>query len=48
MRDLMTRQPNGWFVVGAGRNGAEYSVLIIASLLAVALTETAGLRPGRS
>ena len=24
----------GWFVVGLGRNGAEYSVLIIACLLA--------------
>ncbi|TXI75361.1 MAG: DoxX family protein [Dechloromonas sp.] len=27
----------GWFVVGAGRNGAEYSVLLIASLLCVGL-----------
>lgn len=45
---VMVHAPNGWFVVGAGRNGVEYSVLIIASLLAVALTETAGLRPGRS
>lgn len=27
----------GWFVVGLGRNGAEYSVLLIASLLAVGL-----------
>ena len=26
----------GWFVVGAGRNGVEYSVLLIAVLLAVA------------
>ncbi|GAB5536878.1 MAG: hypothetical protein Rubg2KO_31270 [Rubricoccaceae bacterium] len=26
----------GWFVVGAGRNGMEYSVLLIAVLLAVA------------
>ena len=45
---VMVHAPNGWFVVGAGRNGVEYSVLIIASLLAVALTERAGLRPGRS
>jgi putative oxidoreductase len=29
----------GWFVVGAGRNGAEYSVLILACLACVALTE---------
>lgn len=26
----------GWFVVGAGRNGVEYSVLLIGVLLAVA------------
>lgn len=26
----------GWFVVGAGRNGMEYSVLLIACLIAVA------------
>lgn len=28
--------PAGWFVVGLGRNGMEYSVLLIVSLLAVA------------
>lgn len=28
----------GWFVVGAGRNGMEYSILLIAVLLAVAYT----------
>lgn len=27
----------GWFVVGLGRNGAEFSVLLIACLLALAL-----------
>ena len=27
----------GWFVVGPGRNGAEYSVLLIVALLAVGL-----------
>ena len=26
----------GWFVVGAGRNGIEYSVLLVASFLAIA------------
>ena len=26
---------NGWFVVGAGRNGVEYSVLLIMSLIAI-------------
>ena len=30
--------PEGWFVVGAGRNGMEFSVLLIACLAAVALT----------
>ena len=28
----------GWFVVGAGRNGIEFSVLILAALVCVALT----------
>ncbi len=28
---------DGWFVVGAGRNGMEYSVLLIVSLLAASL-----------
>jgi len=28
---------NGWFVVGAGRNGMEYSVLLIAALASIAL-----------
>lgn len=28
--------PSGWFVVGAGRNGVEYSVLLIVCLLAIA------------
>jgi putative oxidoreductase len=27
--------PEGWFVVGAGRNGFEYSFLLIVSLLAI-------------
>ena len=31
---LLVHLPAGWFVVGLGRNGAEYSVLIIACLLA--------------
>ncbi|MFO1253272.1 MAG: DoxX family protein [Inhella sp.] len=30
----MVHAPFGWFVVGAGRNGAEYSVLLIVGLLA--------------
>ena len=30
----------GWFVVGAGRNGIEYSVLILVCLLVVAMTDS--------
>lgn len=33
---------DGWFVVGAGRNGMEYSVLLIAVLIAVAVGHRAG------
>jgi len=32
---VLVHWPAGWFVVGAGRNGMEYSVLLIACLLAV-------------
>lgn len=28
---------DGWFVVGAGRNGAEFSVLLVASFIALAI-----------
>lgn len=31
--------PAGWFVVGAGRNGMEFSVLLIISLAAIILFE---------
>jgi len=33
---VLVHLPAGWFVVGAGRNGVEYSVLLIAALLAIA------------
>lgn len=33
---VMVHMPAGWFVVGAGRNGMEYSVLLIVCLAAVA------------
>jgi len=33
---VMVHLPAGWFVVGLGRNGMEYSVLLIACLGAVA------------
>lgn len=32
---VMVHMQEGWFVVGLGRNGMEYSVLLIASLLLV-------------
>lgn len=35
----------GWFVVGLGRNGAEYSVLLIACLLCVGWQHLGGRRP---
>ena len=36
----------GWFVVGAGRNGMEYSVLLIACVVVIALTADAAYRLG--
>ena len=32
----------GWFVVGAGRNGMEFSVLMLVCLLVIALTRQTG------
>jgi len=37
---------DGWFVVGLGRNGAEYSVLLITCLLCVGLQHVRGSRSG--
>lgn len=34
---VLVHAPHGWFVVGAGRNGMEYSVLLIVCLLLLAL-----------
>ncbi len=34
---LLVHAKAGWFVVGLGRNGAEFSVLLIVCLLAIAL-----------
>lgn len=34
---VLVHAPAGWFVVGLGRNGSEYSVLLIACLLCVGL-----------
>jgi putative oxidoreductase len=36
---LLVHFKEGWFVVGAGRNGMEYSVLLIVALAAIALGE---------
>jgi len=33
---VLVHYPAGWFVVGAGRNGMEYSVLLLVGLIAVA------------
>ena len=41
---VMVHAQHGWFVVGAGTGGAEYSVLIIAALAATALTDPKGRR----
>lgn len=35
---ILVHGSEGWFVVGAGRNGVEYSVLLIACLAAIAYT----------
>lgn len=33
---ILVHYPSGWFVVGSGRNGMEYSVLLLIGLIAVA------------
>ncbi|WP_158765204.1 hypothetical protein [Terricaulis silvestris] len=33
---VLVHYPDGWFVVGAGRNGMEYSVLLLVCLGATA------------
>jgi putative oxidoreductase len=38
---VMVHAAAGWFVVGAGRNGVEYSVLIVACLFATAMFDSA-------
>jgi len=32
---ILVHFPEGWFVVGAGRNGMEYSVLLIVCFVSV-------------
>ena len=37
---VMVHGKAGWFVVGAGRNGVEYSVLIVMCLVVISLTDS--------
>ena len=39
--------PNGWFVVGEGRNGIELSVLLVACLVAIGLDDLVRRREQR-
>ena len=36
---------SGWFVVGGGANGAEYSVLLVACLVAILVSSTPRIAP---
>lgn len=48
---VMVHLPNGWFVVGGGRNGVEYSVsllLILAAIWTLTPQPTAGVSPSSS
>lgn len=40
---VLVHWKEGWFVVGAGRNGIEYSVLLVTSFLAVAFASYTSL-----
>ncbi len=42
---VLVHWPAGWFVVGLGRNGAEYSVLLIVCLLLVGWQHRGWWRP---
>lgn len=41
---VLVHAPEGWFVVGLGRNGMEYGVLLVACLSAVAYLHLPGRR----
>ena len=41
---LLVHAPAGWFVVGAGRNGMEYSVILVVALAVIALQDRGGRR----
>lgn len=34
---VLVHYPNGWYVVGPGRNGVEFSFVLLVSLIAIAL-----------
>lgn len=42
---VMVHAQHGWFVVGGGRNGVEYSLLLIVTLLCVGLRDLRLRRP---
>jgi putative oxidoreductase len=39
---VMVHAKHGWFVVGLGRNGVEFSVLLITALMCVAMQDLPG------
>lgn len=41
---ILVHAPEGWFVVGKGRNGMEYSVLLIVALLCTGVREARSQR----
>ena len=43
---ILVHLPEGWFVVGLGRNGMEYSVLLIITLICVGLHYRSGSPAG--
>jgi putative oxidoreductase len=45
---VMVHAPAGWFVVGAGRNGVEFSVLLLACLAAIAWPHRPWRRPDQA
>lgn len=44
---ILVHYPDGWFVVGGGRNGVEYNVLLISVLIYLMLVERRPLPAGR-
>ena len=40
---VLVHAPEGWFVVGLGRNGMEYSVLLIAYLVGIGFQHIPGM-----